>query len=948
MSSSIASLLSLAMGATAAITVGEADEWDDFTNNFATDLAPIIVLFGEQATKQFLSESTSFLDNIIFGIAPLGVLTAVVSVIRVYGNASIKAFIGRAQEAHGVAEAELCSSTSEDVCELWSDGGICRVFGRPWILEFFHMKSKEVFYPELKRDTGINLHPPSCGIFLPKEALCGEELYTQSRESETDDGSSTWVEIDPKGEEETGQTMRFAPHPNLSLNIGIKAVQREILFAVAIIGIVMQLSFFGYATWATFHAPELYKGSDGPNLWSFVLVTSGTTMLVLGMTLSARLIEKRSTERNFQDTASAPGTVMFWIQPGGQRIGDQLFNAFAYSEKKKKFVTSWKEDVDMDSDKRHQLFKPKGIVFWTALISSTFGFVCQFIGFRGLHGSIALYQLGLTLLMAIIRSVLRSRRLGRENNKLEVLGRSIEGHELDWQAFNIKDACKQSDSQDSDNRGSHIGWFINDQPAPLQRPACASHAADTDVGPGGRIVGFYIKKERKIDPFECAVQALEWLNFNEQEDGHPNDAAKLVLYRSRLAYLTDKAANSPEQRWDTEVRKTAKQLQGAMQECAEYIFSKMILKPGWREAHALLWSTTCHLQSPSNGSGSTQGLAALPIHFLICRNAGRWEISEWQLEAVLGLWCWSLRKLKYDDDPLKKVFMLARQTEMHNSISAIRLWITQTHDIIEDPMPFFSPQPMSLDARPESAVDMPSERDLCPTTLSIPLTSLGSQRPHEQGSNDGVLLSIRTKSSLLQLLAQDIFTIFISRLANVLEPLDSVEPWTHQSRTGSEANDSAFRALANTHVAAIADIVVTAGIASREDALLSIIPPLIQRSKLPSLSAVTETLLSTASSMRRNNQLSQAENLLQWLVQAVPLQFKARAIRDLGELYRKAIQSKEQSERELAWSSINKEVVWLRQLSEEHANVEDIQKALAEYRCVWTTFQGQARPNDDT
>ncbi|EPS39490.1 hypothetical protein H072_6724 [Dactylellina haptotyla CBS 200.50] len=31
--------------------------WDDFTNNLATDLAPLIALFGEQVMKQFLSES---------------------------------------------------------------------------------------------------------------------------------------------------------------------------------------------------------------------------------------------------------------------------------------------------------------------------------------------------------------------------------------------------------------------------------------------------------------------------------------------------------------------------------------------------------------------------------------------------------------------------------------------------------------------------------------------------------------------------------------------------------------------------------------------------------------------------------------------------------------------------------------------------------------------------
>lgn len=168
----VATLISLAVPAHA---LAGPQDWDDFANNFATDLAPILVLFGEQASKQFLSESTSIWDSVIFGIAPIGVITAVVSAIRLYGSSSLKAFIGRAQEAHGVAEAELCSSTSDDVCELWSNGGICRVFGRPFILEFFHIAPEpDDFYPRFK-DPRFEVPdlttPPSCGLYQPKSVL---------------------------------------------------------------------------------------------------------------------------------------------------------------------------------------------------------------------------------------------------------------------------------------------------------------------------------------------------------------------------------------------------------------------------------------------------------------------------------------------------------------------------------------------------------------------------------------------------------------------------------------------------------------------------------------------------------------------------------------------------------------------------------------------------------
>jgi hypothetical protein len=318
--------LNLVGSVSAVISTGSADQWDDFTNNFATDLAPIIVLFGEQVTKQFLSESTGLLDNIIFGVAPLGILTAVVSVIRVYGNASLKAFIGRAQEAHGQAEAELCSSTSNDVCELWSNGGICRVFGRPWILEFCYTGSKTLFYPIFDDRDGVNLRPGVSGIYLPKDALCGSQdgkVHAEKDDLVSSDDSvnlSAWSEINSKlkskmdsgtgfegvsiriaASAEEGRTMQFAPHPNLSLNIGIKSVGKPLSFLMAVIGMLLQSGFFSYSTWITFYYPQLYNNSEPPHLWSFVLATAGTAMLVVGMTLSARIIEMRSIERSFEE-----------------------------------------------------------------------------------------------------------------------------------------------------------------------------------------------------------------------------------------------------------------------------------------------------------------------------------------------------------------------------------------------------------------------------------------------------------------------------------------------------------------------------------------------------------------------------------------------------------------------------------------------------------------------
>jgi hypothetical protein len=402
-----------------ASALSSAEQWSDFADNFATDLAPLITLFGEQVTKQFLSESVGLLDNIIFGLGPLGVLTAVVSAIRLYGRASLKSFIGRAQEAHGVAEAELCSSTSYDVCELWSNGGICRVFGRPKILEFIYTKPRIRNLADEEGQRSDEL--PHCGIFPPKDVLAGE----------APDGSSyDWTEANDS------RTREFAPFPNLSLNVGTRRTGKDILLAAAVAGLLLEASFFFYSTWATFYNPEFYTAEDAPHLWSFVLGMAGTVFLMCGMFLCALLVERRSVERRFTAVEKPAGQArprLFWLQCGDQTVGDQQFRSFAYSEEKQEYMTSY---VENRSWARNFGLRP-GHLLWIAIVSSMLGFACQFVGFRGLHGSITLYQLACTLVMSVVRALLRSRRLGREQNLLEYFQRKSDSDELDWQALSI-------------------------------------------------------------------------------------------------------------------------------------------------------------------------------------------------------------------------------------------------------------------------------------------------------------------------------------------------------------------------------------------------------------------------------------------------------------------------------------------------------------------------------
>lgn len=96
----------------------------------------ILALFGEQFARQFMSESFTWLDHVIFAMVPLGIVAGITSAIRVQGPHIVRAFIGRARENKALVEYELMSSTSHEVGEAFNGQGIVRVLGRPRVAEF--------------------------------------------------------------------------------------------------------------------------------------------------------------------------------------------------------------------------------------------------------------------------------------------------------------------------------------------------------------------------------------------------------------------------------------------------------------------------------------------------------------------------------------------------------------------------------------------------------------------------------------------------------------------------------------------------------------------------------------------------------------------------------------------------------------------------------------------
>ncbi|KAG0636991.1 hypothetical protein HOY80DRAFT_876021, partial [Tuber brumale] len=81
-------------------------------------------LFREQVSKQFQSISSTSLEDVIFFMAPLNLVMAIVSTVRTRILGWLEAVFARIRECTAVIEVKITASISHDVCELWSGQAI--------------------------------------------------------------------------------------------------------------------------------------------------------------------------------------------------------------------------------------------------------------------------------------------------------------------------------------------------------------------------------------------------------------------------------------------------------------------------------------------------------------------------------------------------------------------------------------------------------------------------------------------------------------------------------------------------------------------------------------------------------------------------------------------------------------------------------------------------------
>ncbi|KAJ5401889.1 uncharacterized protein N7487_007785 [Penicillium crustosum] len=824
-----------------ALPLVRADGWDDFSNNLATDLAPFLSLFGEQITKQYLSESITVIDYFIFAMAPMGILTAVVSAIRVCGTPSLRAFIGRAQEGAGNAEAELCSSTSRDVCELYNSGGIARVFGRPKILEVVHDPDHDFSDP----------NDATAGIYTFQDYILGKgkDLWKEEKPKikpkiKTNDAESARG-LDPLREPDTAYTP-FAP--NLSLNIGIKKQSTAVSLAIAVVGFLLQVGVLIFAGIATYYLKWDKDGSP-PESYACPLVITGTVLVCGGMFNCAFLVGQSTKEdvwhREENHTANPS---MYWIQPGGQIIGDQTFDAFSFTDhenKLKKYTTS-----------RRDGSKESKFEVWAAIGTTISGFVLQFIGLRGIHSAVSIAQLGVIMVMSMARAGLRMQRLEPDDNCFAKFPDQVLGHELDWLALRIG---RNDIEKDVKNHTDHPS------PRSASPPIQSLTSSYVSSFSGRNLQCRYFWRLRG------APETNKISRENPSAHEPKKAAAKLLAYRTRLASLTI-SSPTPASNFKiemVEVRNESQQLAALIEATAKKIFSKAEIKKEWKDATSMFWGIDCTLYKQNEDLTTSWKNHTVYLEFTQDPDDPRnpWMLkSKLELEAILGLWVWSLKS-----DPAVEtedtVTGLKRSTT--DDIQARRIvptdqvrepdlgiWLGDDINIITEYNLYNTPADIGdADIGDASTVwTKTGEKDV---EYNKRISSAGQRRSLSRvrffgwkaaqlsrslGYETPGLWSAPIKGSLVSMCAQEVFASFITSMLDIVDGVGLVDVQETEP----------FR-LENSLVADIVGLFTEMGLGSRQEALFY-----APHSKY--LGGSTKS----AAQRRRRKEWKKAEKMLRW------------------------------------------------------------------------------------
>ncbi|RYO88649.1 hypothetical protein DL763_005923 [Monosporascus cannonballus] len=409
---------------------------DEFSNNLFSDLAPLLTLFGEQVTRQFLSMSLCWADNFLLAMGPLGIITIMTSAVRVGGVKKLKALVGRAREGRATAEQELLSSTSDDVCEVWSGEEIVRLLGNPAGMKNLLITSEGEVH-DLK--SAVRCEVLSSPI-QHRNDEASEDPLTQIFQARED--SLEQIIVD---------SLNNAP-PNLALNITNATASADELWRWAVLGILLQLVGLIIPGLTTYYWHWTKAGTPVQS-YGYPCFLIGSVFVILGVLGCGHVIEGKTVEHEFDKGEKALQYRIIRLQ-GACTVSDQHFPSFAILNAVGDTTLRTSRLMDGNTGLEQRFSKLAAISTFVTLA----GFIVQFVGLRALHWSATILLLGITLIMTGIRSwVRRGLAVAPDTEPL------LDGHEIAWLAL---------------HRLSLFGW----------KAGGSERVADNDNGGSGTLV----------------------------------------------------------------------------------------------------------------------------------------------------------------------------------------------------------------------------------------------------------------------------------------------------------------------------------------------------------------------------------------------------------------------------------------------------------------------------
>lgn len=522
--------------------------------------------------------------------------------------------------------------------------------------------------------------------------------------------------------------------------------------------------------------------------YAFPLYIIGTAFLFMGIFQGAIIIGRSS--KNYMLVPEKPSKV-YWLQPGDQKVGDQVFNAFLAVKKG--------DPAEMTYVKsRRARSHCRSVEVTSSLAFTIIGFIFQFIGERGLHASVILAQLGSTIVMSILRTCLRTQRMKEDQNEIATERKlaSCKQQELDSFAFYLED----------------IDYF-----------------------------------HLKLKPTSPSTQT------NQEDVTGDLNVQRVIQTRMQIAHLTTRSKDDSIIHWDDfPIRTAAKRL-------ADSIGNTMNLIEVWgakfEKSFQFHLNFECGLSS-SKAQTTSQGVYTIQLSKQ--GDALRWNIKEAELEAILGLWVWSLYKehpnWQREGQRKAPIMRMVGPDETDSASGETYLgfhkWVFRQTE---------------LEFTSSKGFDLSTRR------FGHGLNS----------SQHNKILAMKTDNELELMAAQDIFSIFLESALGYLGALSDevdVVPGLYNSWV-----------ITHSQIDALVHCFEDSQLGSREDALLCLTSHLRSKGMLPYLASDSKAIRRRTELLIHNGDWNTVFSLHRWLCQRTDGPEFERSVYELGYLCRRAL-----------------------------------------------------------